>query len=124
MACWKILGFVLINIQVQQNLKGGRGLLLLNDLICSVLLFEFSGSFASSMEPELRDLEESNSSKGGWLSSLMKRSKESEESRDSGVHVKPSPSPARTKSRDSTGAESAEGSKSDKHGSYEDIKFV
>ena len=76
------------------------------------------------MEPELRDLEESNSSKGGWLSSLMKRSKESEESRDSGVHVKASPSPARTKSRDSTGAESAEGSKSDKHGSYEDIKFV
>ena len=76
------------------------------------------------MEPELRDLEESNSTKGGWLSSLMKRSKESEESRDSGVHVKASPSPARTKSRDSTGAESVEGSKSDKHGSYEDIKFV
>ena len=90
----------------------------------AILSAFFSGSFASSMEPELRDLEESNSTKGGWLSSLMKRSKESEESRDSGVHVKASPSPARTKSRDSTGAESAEGSKSDKHGSYEDIKFV
>lgn len=77
------------------------------------------------MEPELRDLEEScsTSGKSSWLSSLVKgRSKESEESRDSGVHVKASPSPARTKSRDSTGAESAEGSKSDKHGSYEDIK--
>ena len=83
-----------------------------------------SGSFASSMEPELRDLEEScsTSGKSSWLSSLMKgRSKESEDSRDSGVHIKASPSPARTKSRDSTGAESAEG-KSDKHGSYEDIK--
>ena len=85
--------------------------------------FIVSGSFASSMEPDLRDLEEScsTSGKSSWLSSLMKgRSKESE---DSGVHVKASPSPARTKSRDSTGAESTEG-KSDKHGSYEDIKYV
>ncbi len=77
------------------------------------------------MEPELHDLEEScsTSNKSSTFGPLVKgRSKESEESRDSGVHVKASPSPARTKSRDSTGAESAEGCKSDKHGSYEDIK--